>query len=434
MKNMKKKGFTLVELLVVIAIIAILATVSVVGYTTFINKANMSADQQAVVQMNTILTANSVVKRNTLNDVYDTLEANGFTAEDYRPLTKNTAFVWDQSLDRILHVSADYATIHYPTEYTIAEKGDWFNLVNSKTETEKPADYDAAAAEIKVANAAQFAYVVEAFNNGETTAETLTVNLDGKTIDMNGAALTFADGENGNVTKDITLINGTIKNVNGVDAAFAATNGADGADGKYHLSALFGYLVNGAEVTIKDVVIENVHLKDTDASNAAFLVANAGGGKVTIENVTIKNSSVIGHRNVGALVGNNTDTKLTDNVTIKGAIVLDNVQVQAVGGRSGLLFGYIKEEAVVLDASATITLKNGTAYGIYECDQNKGTFQGTQLGYNAETGMITSYAYTNGNPAIKTYTYFANAYATKWATGGAQTNSTFFDGVVTVVK
>ena len=42
MKNMKKKGFTLVELLVVIAIIAILATVSVVGYTAFLNKANES--------------------------------------------------------------------------------------------------------------------------------------------------------------------------------------------------------------------------------------------------------------------------------------------------------------------------------------------------------------------------------------------------------
>lgn len=42
MKNMKKKGFTLVELLVVIAIIAILATVSVVGYTAFLTKANQS--------------------------------------------------------------------------------------------------------------------------------------------------------------------------------------------------------------------------------------------------------------------------------------------------------------------------------------------------------------------------------------------------------
>ena len=45
---MKTKGFTLVELLVVIAILAILATVSVVGYTSFINRAEQSnADTEA---------------------------------------------------------------------------------------------------------------------------------------------------------------------------------------------------------------------------------------------------------------------------------------------------------------------------------------------------------------------------------------------------
>lgn len=38
-----RKGFTLVELLVVIAILAILATVSVVGYTAFINSADDGA-------------------------------------------------------------------------------------------------------------------------------------------------------------------------------------------------------------------------------------------------------------------------------------------------------------------------------------------------------------------------------------------------------
>ena len=42
MKKQIKKGFTLVELLVVIAILAVLATVSVVGYTSFITKANNS--------------------------------------------------------------------------------------------------------------------------------------------------------------------------------------------------------------------------------------------------------------------------------------------------------------------------------------------------------------------------------------------------------
>lgn len=51
MKNSKKKGFTLVELLVVIAIIAILATVSIVGYTAFIDKAN---DSNATTELSQI--------------------------------------------------------------------------------------------------------------------------------------------------------------------------------------------------------------------------------------------------------------------------------------------------------------------------------------------------------------------------------------------
>ena len=50
-----RKGFTLVELLVVIAIVAILATVAIIGYTSFTKKAEISADQQAVVQMNKAL-------------------------------------------------------------------------------------------------------------------------------------------------------------------------------------------------------------------------------------------------------------------------------------------------------------------------------------------------------------------------------------------
>jgi prepilin-type N-terminal cleavage/methylation domain-containing protein len=45
---MKKRGFTLVELLVVIAILAILATVTTVGYVTFINNTNQQkADTEA---------------------------------------------------------------------------------------------------------------------------------------------------------------------------------------------------------------------------------------------------------------------------------------------------------------------------------------------------------------------------------------------------
>lgn len=48
--NKKKKGFTLVELLVVIAILAILATVCIIGYTSFTKKAKESVYEQEKTQ------------------------------------------------------------------------------------------------------------------------------------------------------------------------------------------------------------------------------------------------------------------------------------------------------------------------------------------------------------------------------------------------
>ncbi len=51
MKKRVKKGFTLVELLVVIAMISILATVSVVGYTSFVDKAKLSKAQTELAQV-----------------------------------------------------------------------------------------------------------------------------------------------------------------------------------------------------------------------------------------------------------------------------------------------------------------------------------------------------------------------------------------------
>ena len=57
MKKNTKKGFTLVELLVVIAILAILASVSVVGYTAFINKAELSNAQTEAAQIEQIISS-----------------------------------------------------------------------------------------------------------------------------------------------------------------------------------------------------------------------------------------------------------------------------------------------------------------------------------------------------------------------------------------
>lgn len=59
-----KKGFTLVELLVVIAILAVLATVSVVGYTSFIDRANQSTALQEMTQIRDSVIAEDILNPN----------------------------------------------------------------------------------------------------------------------------------------------------------------------------------------------------------------------------------------------------------------------------------------------------------------------------------------------------------------------------------
>ena len=83
----KKYGFTLVELLVVIAILAILATVSVIGYLSFLEKARVSNDNTLAAQFNTLIETQKVEDENIdLNDLKTVYEENfGKSFEELEP-------------------------------------------------------------------------------------------------------------------------------------------------------------------------------------------------------------------------------------------------------------------------------------------------------------------------------------------------------------
>ena len=78
--NMRKskKGFTIVELVIVIAVIAILAAVLIPTFANLIRQANKSSDTQLVKNMNTILSAAEALngKNETMADaLQDILDA-----------------------------------------------------------------------------------------------------------------------------------------------------------------------------------------------------------------------------------------------------------------------------------------------------------------------------------------------------------------------
>lgn len=121
MKN-TRKGFTITELVIVIAVIAILAAVLIPTFASLIKKANMSSDEQAAREMNTALqSASATTKPTSLKEVVDILEEAGFNALALKPHTKGYQFYWCSADNTILLVEEASKTVKFPTDKKLAD-------------------------------------------------------------------------------------------------------------------------------------------------------------------------------------------------------------------------------------------------------------------------------------------------------------------------
>ena len=113
MRNTNKKGFTIVELVIVIAVIAILAAVMIPTIASLVNKANQSADEQAVTGMNKILVAAQEAPAN-VDEVVALLIANDYKG-DLSTYFGSNQLAWVKSENVIVLVEND--VIVYPKNY-----------------------------------------------------------------------------------------------------------------------------------------------------------------------------------------------------------------------------------------------------------------------------------------------------------------------------
>ena len=140
-KRNNRKGFTIVELVIVIAVIVVLAAVLIPTFASIIKKANESVDMQVVKQMNTILQADELAnskKPATVVDAQNILVANG--ANDFTPADPQNVFYWIGSENRVILWQKDEGDdvttgkVTYPKEYAKTYKdvttpsADWKDL------------------------------------------------------------------------------------------------------------------------------------------------------------------------------------------------------------------------------------------------------------------------------------------------------------------
>ena len=141
MKRSTKKGFTIVELVIVIAVIAILAAVLIPTFSSLIKKANLSSDMQAVRTINLALQTYEAEngKPANVDQAMLIIEEAGYDVATYHPLTKGYEIYWVDTVNRVILYSTTDKTVVYPDDYLslVNNDGSWHTLNESYKEAVK---------------------------------------------------------------------------------------------------------------------------------------------------------------------------------------------------------------------------------------------------------------------------------------------------------
>lgn len=216
MRKMNKKGFTIVELVIVIAVIAILAAVLIPTFVSLTRKANQSADQQAVRQMNTLLASESLAGEapTKIQDIKSILTANGYNHK-LDPLFKGYHFAWIAEKNVIVLVENE--KVVYPAEYVDYDftKVELFNV--TKVNSDK-ALYDLSSGNVGILNGMDCIVLEKDFdidvtNNDDNDANYFKLHNVGN-IEIDGGGKTLSTNLCVNTGTSLTLTNVTIDSDN----------------------------------------------------------------------------------------------------------------------------------------------------------------------------------------------------------------------------
>lgn len=339
MKFNKKKGFTIVELVIVIAIIAILAAVLIPTFASLIRKANESADIQAVRQMNSYLATYKVPAIESIDEVYKAFEEGNMTAKDYRPLVSGRYFFWDKELNRVVYTDSEYKVL-FPEENKGKTNKDlnhqWLSLsgvINTKeVEVTKSTDNTYT---VNITSAEELYWLSQNYENSNWNNLTVTLPEE---LDLMGADVTFVVNPQGKAATKKSLT------IAGPESGMAVITGlaqsskkyVSSETGKSYYSGLIS-LISYATAKIKNITIKDAVIGDLEYGSVGAVIGNQSGGNVTLDNVHIESTVVNGKNRVGGFIGHAQGgiTEIKDNCSLK------NVTINCSEGESGKIIGTI---------------------------------------------------------------------------------------------
>ena len=277
MKHTNKKGFTIVELVIVIAVVAILAAVLIPTFSNLIKRANLSNDQSFVKNMNTILLAEGAIGSiKSAGDAINVLNVNGFDGK-YTPFTSGHFYGYHLESNTMYLVDED-GNIVFPKSKDVSAANLWYIWGNNAVD--------------KVPGATKYVSLVSITGNGGYFA---THFAEGTyTLDLGGRVLAYKGGE---ALTNVTVINGKV------------VAGATIGDGATQL----------AEAT-KDIVVAGTADERTVIQDKVFIYTDETVDlRVKVEstaNVTYQNCFFYNWKGEGAGL-------MKNNVTFDGCTFID---------------------------------------------------------------------------------------------------------------
>ena len=145
MRNTNKKGFTIVELVIVVAVIAILAAVLIPTFSSIIKKANIASDTAVAKNLNTAAISASA---DTFDQAIAAVKDAGYLLANLNAKADGCYFVWDDVNNQFLLVDTknDYKVIYSNTDASEKNAKNWLVAVS---DLEAIADIEAAGCGVK---------------------------------------------------------------------------------------------------------------------------------------------------------------------------------------------------------------------------------------------------------------------------------------------
>ena len=278
----RKHGFTITELVIVIAVIAILAAVLIPTFANLINKANESADLQTVKNLNTILASEQTVsqkKPSTMSEVLEQAESGGYVVDRLSPTSEGNDILWEQYSNRFV-LADENGKIIFKDDLT---EGDTANDYNFWKITDDANDLNKSPFSLYLSDGSWGTSVTHGagIDVGENTDIDVTYESDAERNGANEFVIIRTNG--GELTVDASK--STVKHYDSAETVKIVAV----AGNSYHE---FGKVLDTLSITTGRIYLEsgsNVGVLDCTVANEGAKVGKASSA--TVDTVYVKDEA-----------------------------------------------------------------------------------------------------------------------------------------------